>query len=141
MLWFIVMPLMPVYGLIRVWPEANERIIDEGITGFQLMIGAGSSSERRSGAAGTYWQKEKQRSYVIFPESFQNFEIITYVERQGSDIDGIATEIIRSRFLVPLFVLWIMAGLFTGWKVCRWIRKTEPNQSAHSIPRGFRISS
>ncbi len=120
MFWFIVMPLIPVYGLIRVWPEANEKIMDEGITGFPLMIGAASSSELRSGTAGTYWQKERERSYVIVPESFQSFEIITYVERQGSDVDGIGNEIVRSRSLIPLLILWILSGVFMICKVRRW---------------------
>jgi hypothetical protein len=128
MLWFIVLPLIPVYGLLRPWPQAQEKIREEGISGFPLMIGAGYHGERRFDSSGEYRREEKQRSYVVFPDSFRRLEIFTYSESEGSGIAGVQKVVLRSRSLIPLVVFWTLAGLFTAWKVRQWSAKKVPNQ-------------
>jgi len=123
MLWFVILPLMPIYGLVRPWPQARERMHEEGITGLPLMIGAASHGEHR----GAHWWKEKQRSYVVLPDSLQRSEIFIYSETEGSGIVGVRAELLRSRLLIPLVVLWILAGSFTAWRIRRWSTKEEPN--------------
>ena len=124
-LWFIALLLIPLYGLLRPWPRAQERLRGEGIAGYPLMIGGGSDGEHRSDSSGEHWRKEKQRSYVVFPDSFRRNEIFTYSESEGSGIAGVHKEVLRSRSLIPLALLWILAGFFTARKVLRFIPSTK----------------
>lgn len=125
MVGFVVQPLMPIYGLMRPWPQAEESLKQDGVSGFPLMIGAGSRSERLADRSGVHWREEKQRSFVVLPESFRRFEIFTYSEQEGSGIDGMQKGVFRSS-LVPLGVLWILAGAFTFWQVRRWSERKKP---------------
>jgi hypothetical protein len=132
MLWFVLLPLLPVYGLLRPWPAAQEKLKAEGITGFPLMIGAGGDGERRVDSSGEYWHKEKQRSYVVVPDSFRGLELFTYSESRGSGLAGVQSEITRSRWLIPLLALWILAGFFTARTLRQSLREKKPNRVAGS---------
>jgi hypothetical protein len=132
MLWFVLLPLLPVYGLLRPWPAAQEKLKAEGIAGFPLMIGASGDGERRIDSSGEYWREEKQRSYVVVPDSFRGLELFTYSESRGSSIAGVQVEIMRSRWLIPLLALWILAGLFTARTLRQSLSKKKPNQSAQT---------
>ena len=122
-LWFLLTPMLPVYGLARPWLQANYALEKNGITGVPLMIGASSSSER----VGDSWNKTRQRSYIVFPDSFRRMEIISY---QISSSNSVAAEeeIIRSRFLIPFLVIWILAGVFSARLTLFRRKSTEPNQ-------------
>ncbi len=133
MLWFVLLPLLPVYGLLRPWPAAQEKLKAEGITGFPLMIGAGGDGERRIDSSGEYWHEEKQRSYVVIPDSFRGLELFTYSESRGSSIVGVQVEVVRNRWLIPLFALWCLAGVFTVRTARRSLRKEMPNNTAEPV--------
>lgn len=133
MLWFLALPLASVYGLLRPWPQAREELKAKGVEGYPLMIGAGSSGEHRFDSSGERWREEKQRSYVIFPDSFHRMEIFTYSESQGSGITGVRKVVLRTRLLIPFVVLWILAGLFTVWKAFQWSAQKKQNQSPQPI--------
>lgn len=132
MLWFVLLPLLPVYGLLRPWPAAQEKLKAEGIAGFPLMIGAGGEGGHSIDSSGEYWREEKQRSYVVIPDSFEGLELFTYSESRGSSIIGVQTEIIRSRWLIPLLALWALAGFFTVRALRQSPRKKEPSHAAQT---------
>lgn len=43
--WFVIIPLLPIYGALNPWPEATSAIEGSGVRGTLLMIGAGGYSE------------------------------------------------------------------------------------------------
>jgi hypothetical protein len=118
-LWFILLLVMPIYGLLRPWPQAEESLRQENIVGFPLMIGGGSEYERGSNNTGEYWRSERYRSYIVVPASFRRLEFFSYSERGGADPDGIQKQIVRGP-LSLVFGLWMASGVFTGWQVRRW---------------------
>jgi len=130
MLWVIVLPLMPVYGLLQPWPQAQEKLKEEGFAGLALLIGTSSHSEHSVGSAGGSWRKETQRSYIILPDSLRRWEIVTFSQTEGSGINGVEQVVVRSHWLVPLFVLWILAGVFSVQTIRVWLRKKMPDQVA-----------
>jgi hypothetical protein len=66
MLWFVVLPLMPLYGWFRPWPQVQEKLREEAVTGLPLMIGAGHHSERRIDRSGEYWREVKKGHMLSF---------------------------------------------------------------------------
>jgi hypothetical protein len=125
MLWFVVLPMMPVYGLLSPWPQAQQKLKEDGITGLALMSGASSQTERGFDSSGEYWRDEKQRSYVVVPDSFHRLEIFTYSELKGSGIAGVEKQVLRRQSLILLLAFWIFAALFTVWQVRRWSAKEQ----------------
>lgn len=113
-LWFISIPLFAIYGAICPWPEARKELIEHGISGVPIMIGAGGDFHHSSDGT---WSKEIQGSFVVIPDSFHKQELFTYFEKSGSDVFGTKRILLRSRFLIPLILLWISAGLFTFWGI------------------------
>ena len=120
--WFLLMPVLPIYGWLSPWPEAEGKLDAEGIRGIKLMIGSGGDSKREDGT----WFEEKQRSYIVFPASLHSMEIFTYMESKGSRITGIEREVIRIRWAIPpLMILWILAGWFSARTVMLWSKKLK----------------
>lgn len=109
--WFVLVPLMPVYGALRPWPQARTALRDAGISGAPLMIGAASDSEHSWSSAGHTWREDRQRSFVVLPDSFHGGRLFTYFEARGSSIEGVKSGIMESHTLLVAFVLWIVAGL------------------------------
>jgi hypothetical protein len=125
MIWFVLMPILPLYGWLSPWPDAEQKLEADGVKGIKLMVGGGGSSERENDR----WSEERQRSYVVIPSSLRSMEIFTYQEAKGSHVTGIDRQVIRSRWVVQLFVLWILAGWFvsrTGMLL--WTRLKRANQ-------------
>lgn len=121
MVWFLLMLILPIYGWLSPWPEAEQRLEAESLRGIRLMIGAGESSERENGR----WTEEKQRSYIVLPASLSSMQIFTYRETKGSQIAETERDVIRSRWLIQLFVLWIAAGWFSFRTARLWITKAK----------------
>jgi hypothetical protein len=131
MVWFVAMLVLPVYGWLSPWPEAERTLESEGIHGTKFMIGAGGSSEREDST----WSDERQRSYIVLPASLQRTEIFTYTEVKGSRITGIAQKVVRSRLAIPLFLLWILAGWFSTRTAKLWAKKLrKPNKPGSANP-------
>jgi hypothetical protein len=112
-IWFLALPLMPIYGWVRPWPASVSALRSMGLTGVPLMIGAGSNASHTWSNAGHVWRKQEQRSFVVLPESFRSGELFTYFEVQGSGIEGAQTGIASNPILIPLFVIWVAAGLLS----------------------------
>jgi hypothetical protein len=125
LLWFIGTPLLPLYGWFSPWPAANDRLKEEGFGGVRLMIGTGSSARR----VGERWEESRYRAFVVLPESLRQMAIVSYEESSGSAITGVKKKFSRSRLLIPLFLLWIIAGMYSVSIALPWAKKTEPNQS------------
>src|SRR5438876_11054629 len=70
MLWFVAMLVLPVYGWLSPWPEAERTLDAEGLKGTKFMIGVGSSSEGENDT----WSNERQRSYIVLPASLRSLE-------------------------------------------------------------------
>ena len=117
--WFLWMLILPIYGWLSPWPEAERRLEAESLKGIRLMIGAGESSERGDGR----WTEEKQRSYIVLPASLSSMQIFTYRETKGSQLAETERVVIRSRWLIQLLVLWIAAGWFSFRTASQWITK------------------
>lgn len=126
MLWFFMSPLTPLFSLLSPWVRAEEKLRQEGLTGFPLVIGGGSESERRYDSSGEYWRREEQSTYLVLPDSFRRFEVYTYSEVEGSGIAGAQVTLVRSSLLAPL-VIWLLAGSFTVWQIRQWLAKKKPN--------------
>src|SRR5438876_1265950 len=47
--------------------------------------------------------------------------VIAYREARGSDVIGVDRELIRSRWVIQLFLLWILAGWFSTRTAVLWI--------------------
>lgn len=125
-LWFLVLPALPIYNWLLPWPEAEQKLDEEGVRGVRFMIGSGGDGKRKSGV----WLEARQRSYIVFPDSLRGLEIFTYSETKGSDIPGVQREIGRSRFLIPLLLLWILAGWYSAKTVrARINRRPQPAPS------------
>ena len=131
MLWFVGMPMLPVYGWLSPWPEAERGLATEGVQGAKFMIGAGGSSERKNNR----WSEERQRSYIVLPASLRSMEIFTYAEVKGSDITVVERKVLRSRFAIPLlFLLWISAGWLSVRTVRLWVnRLKKPAQDVSAL--------
>jgi hypothetical protein len=131
MLWFVAMLVLPVYGWLSPWPEADRTLDAEGLEGTKFMIGVGSSAERENDT----WSKERQRSYIVLPASLRSMEIFTYTEVKGSRITGVARKVIRSHMAIPLFLLWMLGGWFSARTAILWANKLKtPNQPDSANP-------
>jgi hypothetical protein len=119
MVWFLLMPVLPIYGWLLPWPEAEQKLEAEGVSGTKLMIGASRDSEREDGR----WSEERQRSYIVLPASLRSMQIFTYREAKGSQIAGVDRELLSSQWLIQLFLLWIAAGWFSVRTATLWIRE------------------
>jgi len=124
-LWFVATLLLPLYGWLSPWQSASDRLKEEGFIGLPLMIGISSSSEH----VGDRWKEERQRAYVILPDSFRHMEIVVYQKSSGSETAGVKKEIIWRHWLIPFFALWILAGVFSVKITLPWRRKVEASQA------------
>jgi hypothetical protein len=124
LVWFLLLPVIPVYGWLSPWPAAEQKLDAAGVRGIKLMIGAGGGSVNENGR----WREERQRSYIVLPLSFRTMQIFTYQEARGSEITGVERELLRSRWLIPLFLLWIAAGWFSFRTVKVYITRARTNQ-------------
>lgn len=121
---FVLLPLMPVYGWFRPWPEAEARLSKEGLNGVLLTIGGGSSARYAWDRTEKSWRKEVQRTYFVFPESIRSGDLFTYIETSGSNIEGIQSGLIRADGgLLLVCVTWLGAGCFSIWFLRRWRRE------------------
>jgi hypothetical protein len=126
MLWFLIISALPIYGWLSPWPEAEQKLDAEGVKGLKLMVGSGGSSERESAT----WSEERQRSYVVLPDSLRSMEIFTYVESSGSRITGVEREVLRIRWAaILLFLLWVLAGWFSIRTVKLWAGKLKSSNA------------
>lgn len=121
MLWFVAMPLLPVYGWLSPWPEAEQTLAAEGVQGTKFMIGAGGRTTRENNT----WSEERQRSYIVLPASLRGLEIFTYTEVKGSHIPRVAHKVVRSRIVILLFLLWVLAGWFSARTAMLWMKKLK----------------
>jgi len=121
MLWFVAVPILPVYGWLSPWTEAEQALGTEGVQGTKFMIGGGGSSKREN----DMWSEERQRSYIVLPASLRTMEIFTYSEVKGSRITGVARKVVRSRIAIPLFLLWISAGWLSVRTTVLWANKLK----------------
>jgi len=135
--WFVALPLMPIYGWFCPWPQADEALRGAGAHGVPLMIGGSSSTQHSWSSAGHVWREEEQRSYVVFPESLRDWKLYTYFETRGSAIEGTEKGVATSAMLLPLFAMWIVAGFFST-RIFRQLRKKEPNQAPEPTPTTVR---
>jgi hypothetical protein len=122
--WFIILPLTPIYGILKPWPEAEANLRQNGIGGLPLMVGSAEHSENRGTPKEPKYLNEKQRSYIVIPESMQQLAVFTYVEVGGVKLIGPQQEI-RNTPLFLLFGIWCAAGLFTFWRIRSLIRRNE----------------
>ena len=130
LVWFVAMPILPLYGWLSPWPEAEQALDAEGIHGAKLMIGSGSSWERNNES----WSEERQRSYIALPASLRSMEILTYTESKGSHIVGIERKVVRNKLAIPLLILWILAGWVSIMIAMSWFSKIKkPNQGNERI--------
>ncbi len=139
-LWFVTLPLMPIYGWLRPWPQAEEALRGAGISGKLVMIGAGSNTHHSWSSAGHVWQEDEQRSFVVVPESFRGWKLFTYFEVRGSGIEGTKKGVDTSAMLIPLFGMWIVAGMFS-MRTFRQLRRKTPNQALEPTAPSGRGSS
>jgi membrane protein DedA with SNARE-associated domain len=130
--WFAVTPVLSIYGLARPWPEANEKLHHEGITGLPLMIGAGSDDQVRYEGSRESWRHEKQRTYIVLPDSLRRLEIFTFSEWTTSDSPGVKSAILRSPLILFVF-LWLLAGWFSIWRIRNWRRKYTDRDKPSAI--------
>lgn len=133
MVWFLLMPVLPIYGWLSPWPEAEQQLEAEGLRGAKLMIGAGRGSERKDGR----WSEERQRSYIVLPASLLSMQLFIYREVKGSHVVGVHRELVRSRVLIPLFLLWLTAGWFSLRTAALWTTKLKrrTNRPSRQPPR------
>lgn len=122
-LWFFILPLLPIYGLIRPWPAARERLQAEGVLGTPLLIGA---SEESGQGLDTPWYREQQQIYLVWPDSFQRFQVWIFSETESGHPSALSQEL-ETMSLLPLMIIWCLAGWFTVWQIRRWCR----GKSAH----------
>jgi hypothetical protein len=130
---FVVLPLAPVYGFARPWPEAEEALRKAGIMGALFMIGGGWTSSYSATATGEQWWEERQRSFVAIPESLRAGELYTYIEVQTSGTPGVKSEVLREKMLAFIFVVWVISGIVSIVSLHRW-RGNWPNQSVQPTP-------
>jgi len=107
---FVIMPLLPIYGWLSPWPAANEGLKKEGVNGLQLVVGCGYESKFESDK----WKEERFRQFLIIPESLSRIEMVTYQEIRGSGINGVRKEVIRdgSWSWIGVPVIWLLAAAF-----------------------------
>ena len=108
-IWFVGMPLLPFYDRLVPWPEANQRLTNEGITGVRFLVGVGGVSQQ----SGEEWKREKQRSFLVIPDSLRRLEVFTYQETTSSEFEGIQSEFVREGHLLLPLAIWALAGLIS----------------------------
>lgn len=111
--WFLLSLLLPFYGFLKPWKEAETAMQAEGINGVALMIGGGSNRQRSADGG---WLKTTGRSYIVIPDSFQHLEIISY-EHLETSAQTSAGRVIRSKGLGVYLGLFAAAGLYTAYRV------------------------
>jgi hypothetical protein len=129
MLWFVLTPLLPLYGWFAPWPAAEIGLRAQGIDGTLLLFGSSFSSSR----VGSTWKEERQRTYVVFPHSLLRRELYAYTERKGSEITGVQGSVTRSHTFVLFLAIWIVAGVFSARIVMPWAKNknlTSRNEQA-----------
>ena len=99
LLMFVGFALMPIYGWLRPWPEAESAVRKHGIAGTLFMIGCG----------GEFWSDEQQRSFLAVPESFRAGELFTYIEIRRSRMAKAQSEVVQGKVL-PLWGGTVFAG-------------------------------
>jgi hypothetical protein len=114
--WFLLIPLLPIYGAFRPWPEATSAIRDHGIQGSLFMIGAGG--DHQSTSEGIV-HETRQRTYFAFPESLNTGNIFIFTKATGTALDGEQATLTVERLLAVLLILWIAAGLFLAWTLIK----------------------
>lgn len=123
-LWFLLSLLLPFYGFLKPWQEAQTAMRADGINGVALMIGGGSRSEH---AADGTLQKVTGRSYIVIPDSFRHLEIISYehLEFRHSETraDASTGRLVRNKALVVYLVLFAAAGAYTSYLLRQRIRR------------------
>lgn len=129
MIWFLLLPVLPIYGWLSPWPEAAQMLEAEGVRGVMLMIGSGGSSERD----GRFWLDEKERTFIVLPTSLRRMEVFTCVESKGSEIIGVDRKVIRGHWLIQIILLWILAGWFSFKTSLLLINKLK-GQASSNLP-------
>lgn len=107
--WFLGTLCAPIYGWLNPWPEATKALRANGLRGVALMIGG---SEERSQINETV-RTERQRSYVVAPDSLKTMTIYAYQETTGTGIVGVQSELITSRTFLLWFVFWALSGAYS----------------------------
>lgn len=132
---FVVLPLIPVYGLIRPWPEAEDAVRRHGIAGALFMVGGGSSSHYSSSSAGESWSKERTRTFLAVPESFRAGELLYYVETRRSGVTEAESEVVQEKGLLFLFAIWLVSAIISVVLILRWIKQGLTVAPRHVIRR------
>ena len=117
LLWFLFLPALSIFGWLSPWPEAEQKLGAEGVSGFKFTVGVASDSYWHQNGT---WSEERQRSYVVLPVSARTMEIFTYVESKGSHMAGVDRELVRSRMVIQLLVSWVLAGWLVASTVISW---------------------
>jgi len=127
---FVGFSLIPIYGWIRPWPEAESAVRGHGVTGSLFMVGGGSSSHYSFTGSRESWSKEQTRTFLAVPESFRAGELFSYVERQRSGLEGAQSEVVKEKALLFLFAIWILSAIVSVILIVCWIRR-GPNKAAN----------
>lgn len=120
---FVLLLLLPVYGWIRPWPNADRAVRQSGITGSLLMIGGAQSGSYSSGTAGESWEAQRERSFIAVPESLRSGDLFTYVERRGSAVTRVQSNVVRDTTLLFLIVSWAFSGALSIIMIRRWMKQ------------------
>lgn len=131
-MWFLALPLMPVYGWLRPWREAEEALRQAGVAGTALMIGGASSTEHTWSTVGHVWREEEHRSFAVIPESLHDWKLFTYFAVRGSGIEGAKTGVV-STSAFPTVVMWVLAGL-VSLRTFFQLRREKPNKAPEPTP-------
>jgi hypothetical protein len=110
--WFFILPVLPIYGAFRPWPEATAAIRNHGIQGALLMIGAGVDYESTDGEV---ISNSRQRTYLAVPDSFTSGNVFIFSKGSPTAVHPERVTLTVERVLPVLLTLWIAAGLFVIW--------------------------
>lgn len=115
-LWFFLMPLLPVYGFLRPWPEATSVIRAAGIDGTLCLIGISHETKMRTPG---HAKGVSQRTYLSIPESLLTGKVFVVTQNLPSLPPYSGLELTVSRIPPVIVLLWLSAGAFLLWVACR----------------------
>ena len=116
---FILYPVVPLYGRLRPWPEAEAALRKHGLEDSLMMVGGSYHARYSNGGS----SKLQTRSYIAVPSSFKSFVTSRYAEWRNSNEPEARSEITQEKELHLIFFYWLCAAVASVVTLIQWNKR------------------
>jgi hypothetical protein len=103
---FFLYPLVPIYGWLRPWPEAESALREHGVKGRLVMVGGSSHAHYSINNS----SKVQTRTFIAVPDSLRSNNTFTYAEWHNSKSVDVQSRVTQQKDLFTLFGWWLAAA-------------------------------